>query len=77
MRIRTLLAFGTGAAVGAGAVYLGDPDHGRQRRGEARSWAAAQGRARAAAAAGAAARSARSSAQAAVEGYREGRTTSR
>lgn len=77
MRIRTLLAFGAGAALGAGTVYLGDPDHGRQRRREARSWAAAQGRARATAAAGTAVRSARSYAQAAVEGYREASTTPR
>lgn len=75
MRIRTLLAACAGAAVGAGAVYLGDPEHGRQRRGEARSWAVAQGRQRATAAVGAAARSARSYASAAVEGYREARTT--
>lgn len=77
MRIRTLLAFGAGAAVGAGAVYLGDPDHGRQRRGEARSWAAAQGRARARTAAAGAARSVRSYAQAALEGYQEASTASR
>lgn len=74
MRIRTLLAFGTGAVVGAGIVYLGDPDHGHDRRGEARSWALAQGREQATAATAAAARSARSYLAAAVEGYREAST---
>ena len=77
MRIRTILAFGLGAAVGAGTVYLGDPDHGRERRGEARTWAVAQGRQQATAAAGAAARSVQSYLAAAVEGFREGATTPR
>lgn len=73
MRIRTLLAFGVGAAVGAGAAYLGDPDHGTQRRDEARSWAVAQGRQGATAAAGRVARAATAYTAAAVEGFREGR----
>lgn len=71
MRVRTLLAFGAGVMVGAGASYLGDPEHGRQRRGEARSWAVARGRERVGTTAGAAARSARSWVSAAAEGYRE------
>lgn len=36
MRIRTWLAMGFGAAMGAGAVYLFDPEHGESRRREAR-----------------------------------------
>lgn len=71
MRIRTLLAFGFGAAVGAGVTYLGDPDHGGQRRVEARRRALAQGREQAAVAAGATLQALRTSALAAAEGFRE------
>lgn len=42
MRIRTIVTFVTGAAAGFGAAYLGDPDHGRERRGDAGRWAAKQ-----------------------------------
>lgn len=35
MRIRSLLALGAGGALGAGAMYLFDPDHGERRRREA------------------------------------------
>lgn len=35
MRIRTWLAMAVGAVVGAGGVYLLDPEHGRARRREA------------------------------------------
>lgn len=73
MRIRTLLALGVGAAVGAGVTYLGDPDHGDQRRVEARRWALARGRQRALGAASSALRAGRSYASAAVEGFRESR----
>ena len=73
MRIRTLLAVGVGATLGAGATYLGDPDHGPQRRIEARRWAVAQGRQQATVVATSSLRVARGYAMAAVEGFRESR----
>ena len=73
MRIRTVLAVGVGAALGAGATYLGDPDHGPQRRIEARRWALAQGRQQATVAATTSLRAARGYAEAAIEGFRESR----
>lgn len=76
MRIRSMLAFGLGAAVGAGVTYLGDPDHGAERRVEVRRWALAQGRQQAAVAAGAAVQAARGYAVAAAEGFRESRHVS-
>lgn len=36
MRVRTVLTLSTGAAIGAGAMYLLDPDHGTLRRRETR-----------------------------------------
>jgi hypothetical protein len=36
MRVRTLMTLVTGAAAGAGAMYLLDPEHGPHRRREAR-----------------------------------------
>lgn len=42
MRIRTIVTLLVGAAAGYGAAYLGDPDHGRERRSEAGTWAAKQ-----------------------------------
>ncbi len=74
MRIRTLLAFTFGAATGAGMVWLGDPDHGAERRREARRWAYAQGRAQVRTAATRALQSARAAGQAAAEGFRETRS---
>lgn len=73
MRIRTLLAVGVGAALGAGATYLGDPDHGSQRRVEARRWALSHGRRRATAAAVSCVAAARVYAGAALDGFRESR----
>jgi hypothetical protein len=69
--VRTVLAFGTGIAVGAGLTYLADPDHGTSRRADARRWALAQSRAQAANAATAAAGAARSYLSAAVTGFQE------
>lgn len=74
MRIRTILAFGLGAAVGAGVTYLGDPDHGTDRRAEAGRWAVARGREQAAAAMTTALQAGRTYAVAAIEGFREGTT---
>ena len=73
MRIRTLLALGVGAAMGAGVTWLADPDHGELRRDEARRWALAQGRQQALGAAEAMMRAGRSYATAAAEGFRESR----
>ena len=73
MRIRTLLALGAGAAVGAGVTYLADPDHGEVRRVEARHWALAQGRQQAVGMVEATVRAGRSYASAAAEGFRESR----
>lgn len=72
MRIRTMLAFGLGAAVGAGVTYLGDPDHGEDRRAEAGRWALARGREQAATAMTVAMQAGRTYALAAIEGFREG-----
>lgn len=72
MRIRTMLAFGLGAALGAGVTYLGDPDHGDDRRVQARRWAMARGREQATVALTGAVRAGRTYALAALEGFREG-----
>ncbi len=66
MRIRTVLAFGLGAAVGAGVTY--GPT---ERRVEARRWALARGRERAVATLSAAAQAARTYSAAAIQGFRE------
>jgi hypothetical protein len=73
VRIRTLLTFGSGAAVGAGAMYLLDPVHGEARRREARKLAAAQAKQGAIAAANEARRRAEEMAVAAAAGFREAR----
>jgi hypothetical protein len=73
VRIRTLLTFGSGGAVGAGAMYLLDPIHGPARRKDARKHAAAQAKQGAIAAAGEARRRAEEVAVSAVAGYREAR----
>jgi hypothetical protein len=44
VRVRTLLSWTTGAAMGAGVMYLLDPEHGRARRRDARAQAAQQAR---------------------------------
>lgn len=44
MRLRTILTLSSGAALGASAMYLLDPDHGEQRRRDARRSALRQTR---------------------------------
>ncbi len=73
MRIRTLLTLSTGAAIGAGSMYLLDPEHGPQRRREARAYALAQAREGSVRAALDAKRRAEGLAVAAVAGYHEAR----
>jgi gas vesicle protein len=75
MRIRTLFTFGAGAAVGASAMYLLDPEHGAERRREARRSAAAQAREGAVRAATEARRRAEEVAVSAAAGYQEARGT--
>ncbi len=73
MRIRTLLTLSTGAAIGAGSMYLFDPEHGPQRRREARTYALEQAREGTVRAALDAKRRAEEMAVAAVAGYHEAR----
>lgn len=73
MRIRTLLTLSTGAAIGAGTMYLLDPEHGPKRRREARASAMAQAREGTVRAALDAKRRAEELAVAAVAGYHEAR----
>lgn len=77
MRIRTLLALGVGAAVGAGVTYLGDPAHGDDRRVEARRWALSQGRQQGTELVRRALATVRTSGEALWEGYRESVPASR
>lgn len=72
MRIRTLLALGVGAALGASATYLMDPDHGPDRRRDARTRAAERGREELATRSTEAVARAKVVAQEAVNGFREG-----
>ena len=74
MRIRTFVTFSLGAATGAGAMYLFDPDSGEQRRRELRRDAFQQAKQGAVTATKASAELTRDLTTAAVEGYREGRT---
>lgn len=73
MRVRTVLTWATGAAMGAAAMYLMDPQHGPQRRAEARREALRQARSGAVVAATEARRRAEEMAVAAVAGYRQAR----
>jgi hypothetical protein len=73
VRVRSVLSLATGAAVGAGWMYLLDPDHGERRRREARREAARQLREGTVRAALDAKRRAEDVALAAVTGYREAR----
>lgn len=74
MRIRTMLAMSTGAALGAGWMYLLDPEHGEQRRREARRGAVRQLRDGAVRTALDARGRVEEVALAAVRGYHEART---
>jgi hypothetical protein len=69
VRVRSLLSLTTGAALGAGAMYLLDPDHGPTRRQEARRSAYREGRRVAADAAARGVRELGSMAEAAVYGF--------
>lgn len=73
MRIRTLLTLTAGAAAGAGAMYLFDPEHGPARRREARRTALRQAREGALSAVQEGRRQAAAMTAAAVAGYHEAR----
>jgi len=73
VRIRTVFSFTVGAATGAGAMYLFDPDHGEERRREVRRDAAKRARHGAARAATEARLLARDVAGSAIEGFKEAR----
>ncbi len=73
MRIRTLMTFSLGAATGAGAMYLLDPDSGEERRRELRRDAFQQAKQGAVTATKAGAELTRDLTAAAAEGYREAR----
>jgi gas vesicle protein len=73
VRIRTLFTFGAGAAVGASAMYLLDPEHGHERRREARRTAMSQAREGAARAVVEARRRAEEVAVSAAAGFQEAR----
>jgi hypothetical protein len=77
MRIRTLLSFATGAAVGAGWMYLADPDHGPQRRRDARRSAFRQARLAAVALAAEGRRRVEEYVHAAAAGFQQGRVEGR
>lgn len=71
MRLRTLATLATGAAAGAGAMYLLDPEHGPARRREVRRSALRQARSGATSALQEGQRQVRELVRAAAEGYRE------
>jgi hypothetical protein len=77
VRVRTLLTLSTGAALGAGVMYLLDPEHGPDRRREARREAARRGRASAAGAVTDARRRVGDLTLAAMAGYEEARGSQR
>jgi hypothetical protein len=77
VRVRSIVTLGTGAALGAGAMYLLDPDQGPVRRREARRSALREARRGAVRAVKRAAQQADEVASAAASGYVEARRTSR
>jgi len=76
MRVRTLVTLATGAAAGAGAMYLFDPEHGPARRRAVRRSALRQAREAAISALQEGRRQAREMAIAAAAGYQEARDAS-
>jgi uncharacterized iron-regulated membrane protein len=76
VRVRTVFALTTGAALGAGSMYLFDPEHGELRRREARREAARQVKDGTVRAALDAKRRAEEVALAAVAGYQQARAES-
>jgi hypothetical protein len=76
VRIRSIVSFSTGAVLGAGAVYLFDPDHGADRRRDARGQAVRRARGGAASAVLDGRRRAEALVLAAVRGFEQGRTAS-
>jgi hypothetical protein len=73
LRVRTVLTWATGAAMGAAAMYLMDPEHGPARRADARREALRQARSGAVVATQEARRRAEEMAVAALAGYRDAR----
>jgi hypothetical protein len=73
MRVRSLVSFGAGAAIGAGWMYLRDPEHGDARRRELRREAFRRARAGAVGAAGDLRRRGEEVVYAAVAGFEQGR----
>jgi hypothetical protein len=76
VRIRTLFTFSAGAAVGASAMYLLDPEHGIERRRQARRTAAGHARDGAVRAVTEARRRAEEVAVSATAGFQEARNGS-
>jgi len=74
VRIRTILTLSVGAAIGAGAMYLLDPDHGEGRRRDVRRHALTRAREGALHAVDDARSRAEELVTATVAGYREART---
>jgi hypothetical protein len=77
VRVRTLFSFASGAALGAGWMYLADPEHGPERRRDARRNAVRQARHGAVALAAEARRRGEEFALSAVAGYQQGRVEGR
>jgi hypothetical protein len=75
VRIRTWLTLSTGAALGATAMYLLDPEQGPDRRREARREALRRGRSTAVGTVADARRRAEELAAAAVAGYEQSRAS--
>jgi hypothetical protein len=77
LRVRTVLSFASGAALGAGWMYLTDPEHGHARRRELRRSALRQARQGAVSVVLEARRRAEELAFAAAAGYEQGRVEGR
>jgi hypothetical protein len=77
VRVRTLFSFASGAAFGAAWMYLADPEHGPDRRREARRNALRQARQGVILLATDARHRAERFAYAAVAGYQQGRVEGR